>query len=357
MGHDVTAYCRKGFTPDIREYRGIRILRLPTIRSKHLETLLHTFLSTIHVLFTDTNIVHYHALGPALFSVFPRLVGKRTVVTVQGLDWQRAKWGGFAAAMLRFGELASAWFPNETVVVSKTLQAYYRSRHGVDSLRVPNGTTIRPRRISSALDKLGLQPGRYILFLGRFSPEKNCDLLISAYERIATTVKLVLAGGSSYTDEYAQKLRSHQSDRVRLLDYVSGERFDELLTNAMLFVLPSDLEGLSLALLDAMGAGVCVLASDIPENRELIDGDGFTFRKGDVNDLERMLRLLISDPQARQQAAAAAQHKIRQHYLWPEITQAIEQIYSRVLGWSPAVPNPPGQPSGADRELVVEQVS
>jgi glycosyltransferase involved in cell wall biosynthesis len=165
------------------------------------------------------------------------------------------------------------------------------------------------------------------LFLGRFSPEKNCDLLIQAYQQIDTPVKLVLAGGSSHSDAYVERLRRQQSDRIRVLDWVSGEALDELLTNAALFVLPSDLEGLSLALLDAMGAGVCVLASDVPENRELVQGSGFTFRHGDRNNLERMLRLLISEPEIRKAAAVHARAKVREHYLWGRVVREIESIY------------------------------
>jgi glycosyltransferase involved in cell wall biosynthesis len=179
----------------------------------------------------------------------------------------------------------------------------------------------------------GLTPEEYILFLGRFSPEKNCHLLIEAYERTDTTARLVLAGGSSYTNSYIEQLRSHRSERIRILDWVSGDALQALLTNAMLFVLPSDLEGLSLALLDAMGAGVCTLTSDIPENRELVGDAGFTFRRGDVQDLERMLRLLISEPEVRHAAAAAAKDRIRKHYLWPGIAADIENAYWRVLGW------------------------
>ncbi len=139
---------------------------------------------------------------------------------------------------------------------------------------------------------------------------------------------MVLAGGSSHSDRYAKKMLAHQSENIRILDWVSGEALDELLTNAMLFVLPSDMEGLSLALLDAMGAGVCVLASDVPENRELVDdGSGFTFRHGDQNDLERMLRLLISEPQVRQAAAAKARERVWQHYLWGRVAREIEGVY------------------------------
>jgi glycosyltransferase involved in cell wall biosynthesis len=170
------------------------------------------------------------------------------------------------------------------------------------------------------------------LFLGRFSPEKNCHLLIEAFERIDTHVKLVLAGGAITEDDYSRTLRAHASERIRLLDYVSGRELDALLTNAMLFVLPSDLEGLSLALLEAMGAGICVLASDIPENRELVDGAGFTFKHGDAQDLERMLRILIVSPELREDAGCAAQDRIRNHYQWHTIAAQIERIYYGMLG-------------------------
>jgi glycosyltransferase involved in cell wall biosynthesis len=327
MGHEVTVYCRTYFSPPQPLYNGMRLIRLPTIRSKHLETLVHTFLSTIHALFGNCDIVHYHCLGPALFSFLPRWFGKKTVVTVQGLDWQRRKWGRIASTVLRLGERASVALPDTTMVVSRTLQDYYRIHYETETVYVPNGTTLRPRHKTQKLREWGLEPGAYILYLGRFSPEKNCDLLIHAFEQIDTPVKLVLAGGSSHSDIYVKLLRQHQGDRVRLLDWVSGEALDELLTNAMLFVLPSDMEGLSLALLDAMGAGVCVLASDIPENRELVEGAGFTFRHGDREDLERMLRLLISEPEVRKAAASKAREKVWEHYLWSRVAREIESVY------------------------------
>jgi glycosyltransferase involved in cell wall biosynthesis len=263
MGHEVTVYCRNHFTPDLPEHNGMKLVRLPTVRSKHLETLVHTSLSTLHALTHRYDLVHYHALGPALFSFLPRLVGIKTAVTVQGLDWQRKKWGRFASAVLRLGEKASVQFPDGTMVVSRALQSRYREQHGVEPYYVPNGGALRERKEPRAILEWGLQPGGYVLFLGRFSPEKGCHLLVEAFENIATDVKLVMAGASSYCDEYSRELRTHASERIRMLEWVSGETLDELLTNAMIFVLPSDLEGLSLALLDAMGAGVCVLTSDV----------------------------------------------------------------------------------------------
>jgi glycosyltransferase involved in cell wall biosynthesis len=336
LGHDVTIYCRSYFTPPLETYLGMRLLRLPTVRTKHLDTLIHTFLSTVHACFSDYDIVHYHALGPALFSFFPRLTGKKTIATVQGLDWQRKKWGRTASRVLRLGEKAAISFPNATMVVSRVLADYYRSRHGGHQIYIPNGTLIRTPGSVRYLPEWQLEPGNYILFLGRFSPEKNCDLLIRAYERLTTDVKLVLAGGSSYSDAYTRELQSHASDSIRLLNWVSGERLQELLSNAMLFVLPSDMEGLSLALLDAMGAGLCVVTSNVPENRELVQGVGYTFSPGNEFALSELLRRLIADPSLRETSGRAAQERIRQQYLWPDISRRIEQEYFRILGQSAA---------------------
>ena len=348
MGHQVTVYCRSYFTPPLREHNGMRLVRLPTLRSKHLDTLIHTLLSTVHVLFTGCDIVHYQCLGPSLFSFIPRLFGKETVVSVQGLDWQRKKWAPVASLVLRLGERASVQLPSATMVVSKNLQRHYRSRYRNPVTYVPNGTILRKRRSASRLAGWGLTEDKYILFLGRFSPEKNCHLLIEAYEKIQTQVKLVLAGGSSHSDGYAGELRTRQSENVRFLDWVSGDALDELLTNAMLFVLPSDIEGLSLALLDAMGAGVCVLTSDIAENSELVEGAGFTFKRGDVNDLERMMRWLISDSSARSMAAAKAQERVREHYLWPLIAKEVERTYFRTMGTQDVGEPLPESPSSAE---------
>jgi glycosyltransferase involved in cell wall biosynthesis len=340
MGHEVTAYCRSYFTPEMMRHKGMRVVRLPTIRSKHLETLLHTFLSTAHAVLQPYDIVHYHALGPALFSFLPRLVGKKTVVTVQGLDWQRKKWGRIASAVLRLGEKAAVRMPTSTVVVSQTLQAMYRDRYGAECAYVPNGGILRPKRPAEKILEWGIEPNRYILFLGRFSPEKGCHLLIEAYEKINTELKLVLAGASSYCDDYARELRSHANERIRILDWVSGDALDELMTNAMVFVLPSDLEGLSLALLDAMGAGLCVLASDVPENREALAETGFTFRRGDPFDLADRLKFLISNPAVREASGASARRRVRESYQWSGVAESMEQVYFKMMDSTPQYLSP-----------------
>jgi glycosyltransferase involved in cell wall biosynthesis len=210
---------------------------------------------------------------------------------------------------------------------------------------VPNGGLLRERSLPDKILDWGLEPGKYILFLGRFSPEKGCHLLVEAYEQLDTNVKLVMAGALSYCDDYARQLRTHASECIKMLDWVSGEALDELLTNAMLFVLPSDLEGLSLALLDAMGAGLCVLGSDVPENREAIDDSGFTFRRGDVADLADRLRFLIANPAVREAAGEAAKRRIREHYQWQNIAAEIERAYFEMMGWEQTAV-PAKKPSG-----------
>ena len=337
-GHEVTVYCRSYFTPRMTSHNGMRIRRSPTIRSKHLETLVHTLLSTAHAMVSDYDVVHYQCLGPALFSIFPRLVGKKTVVTVQGLDWQRGKWGWFASRILRLGEKASISTPSATVVVSRTLQKHYREKHNRDTIYIPNGAAIAHARNPNEISKFGLASDSYILFLGRFSPEKNCHLLIDAFEALRASddvpisMKLVLAGGSSHSDAYVVGLREHASAQIRFLPWVTGSDLDHLVSNAALFVLPSSIEGLSLALLEAMAAGVCVLTSDIPENLEVVDGAGFTFHEGNQEDLRGMLDFLIHNPLLRRQSAARGLERIEASYRWPEIARSIEKTYFDLLG-------------------------
>jgi glycosyltransferase involved in cell wall biosynthesis len=350
MGHHVTAYCRTYFTPPGKKRNGMHVVRLPTIRSKHLETVVHTFLSTVHVLTQPCDVVHYHALGPALFSFIPRLVGKKTVVTVQGLDWQRKKWGRIASAVLRLGERAAVSLPNRTMVVSRTLQRDYLDSYGAETCYVPNGGVLRERSLPDKIFDWGLSPGKYILFLGRFSPEKGCHLLVEAYERLDSDVKLVMAGASSYCDDYSRRLQTHAGERIKMLNWISGDALDELLTNAMIFVLPSDLEGLSLALLDAMGAGLCVLTSDVAENREAIEDAGFTFRRGDVSDLADRLRFLIANPAVREAAGQAAKHRVREYYQWSQIAVEIERVYLEMMR-DPAQ-TPAKKPSGHEGQAA-----
>jgi glycosyltransferase involved in cell wall biosynthesis len=279
--------------------------------------------------------VHYHALGPSLLAFVPRLLGIRTVVTVQGLDWQRAKWGRVARWVLRLGEAAAVRFPDRTIVVSKDLRRYYEAHHGCTPTYVPNGVTVPGKSPpTSPLEAWGLTPGQYILYVGRLSPEKRCDLLIEAYERIRPAVRLVFAGASSYTDGYVRELQRHASDDVRFLGQVTGEPLAALVSQAAVFVLPSAIEGLSIALLEAMAQGTCVLTSDIAENVEALGGAGYTFASGDAADLGRVLRRLLADAPGREAMGRRAVERVRKAYRWSHVTAETERVYRDALASS-----------------------
>jgi glycosyltransferase involved in cell wall biosynthesis len=292
-------------------------------------------LSTANACFSRYDIVHFHTLGPSLFSFFPRMFGKKTIATVQGLDWQRRKWSWFARSVLKLGEWASVTLPSRTVVVSRTLQQYFHTKYKGGVTYVPNGTEIRTPHVGACLTNFGLVRRKYVLFLGRFSPEKNCDLLIDAFEQLTSEVdsdtKLVLAGGSSYTNKYSNALLKRAGPHIKILDWLTGDALKEVLSNAALFVLPSEMEGMSLSLLEAMGAGLCVLASDTPENCEVIADCGFTFQAGDVADLRRMLALLLNDEGLREAAGERARTRVEQNYLWNHVTAQIELVYRDVM--------------------------
>jgi glycosyltransferase involved in cell wall biosynthesis len=329
-GHEVSVYCRSYFTPPVRYHHGMRVVRLPTLRRKHFETFVHSLLSTLHTLASRYDIVHFHSLGSSIFSFIPRVFGMKTVVTVHSLDWQSSKWGGFSRWFLRLCEGTSFRFPNATMVVSRTLRARYLSEHGAETTVVPNGVNPPARRRAARTLGWGLEPKKYILFLGRLSPEKNVHLLIQAFEMIGTDVKLAIAGGTSYTGSYIAELKRHESDRIRFLGWVCGEPLEELLSNALLFVLPSDFEGLSVSLLEAMAYGLCVLTSDIPQNVELVQGAGYTFARGDVEDLQHMLELLLSREDLRAEASRNARARVERDYLWTNVAERVEQVYYSV---------------------------
>ena len=332
LGHDVTVYCRSYFTPPLGEYRGIRIRRFPTLRSKHLETLVHSGLATADALFRNYDLVQFHALGSAPFAVLPRLVGQKTVVSVRGLDGQRAKWGAGAKAYLTICEWASVRCPTSTGVVSRALREYFKHAYNAHTTYIPNGVTLKERRGPEPLAAFGLRGRDYLLYVGRLTPEKDCHLLIEAFSALETPLKLVFVGGATYADAYVTQLKRHAGERILFLGFQTGEALEALFSNPYLYVLPSRIEGLSISLLEAMGWGNCVLTSDIPENRELVDGCGFTFHTGDVADLRRMLAHLIASPEEVARAGRVSRALIEREYDWDRIALSTEAMFRRVLG-------------------------
>lgn len=328
-GHDVTVYCRTYYTKENGTHHGMKLRRLPSINTKHLDTATHTALSALDALLRGFDIVHFHALGPSAFSFLPRLRGQRTVVTVHGLDWEREKWGPLASAFLKRCEYPALHFPSRTIVVSETLQKYFEEKYLIRPDVIPNGTSLPELRPLNKLRRHGLTPGGYVLFVGRLVPEKGCHYLMQAYRDVRSDLKLVLAGGSSFSDGYVETLKEHQSKdpRVVMLDYVYGEALEELWSNACVVVQPSTMEGLSIALLEALSYGRCVLVSDIPENLEVVQNCAVSFRSRDVEDLGAKLQSLLDDPARVRSFGGLARRRVEEKYSWERVVEATEIVY------------------------------
>ncbi len=330
-GIDVDVFCRLYYTPAGAQYHGVKLLRRPSLHTKHFDTITHVTWATAEAILRRYDIVHFHALGPSLFSSLPRLFGAKTVVTVHGLDWQREKWGKTAAWVLRQCETPAVTLPNKTIVVSKTLRDYFHRQHHSDVVYIPNGTVPPQLRAPRKLASLGLTPGKYILFVGRLVPEKGVHYLCEAFSQIDTDMTLALVGGLSQSQGYVDVLKKYESDRIRLLDYVFGESLEELWSNAYCVVQPSTVEGLSIALLEALSYGRCVLVSDIPENMEVAEECAPNFRSKDVADLRAKLEQLIRDPALVKSFGEKARHHILTHYSWEHVADSTAKVYEDLV--------------------------
>jgi glycosyltransferase involved in cell wall biosynthesis len=330
-GHDLSVFCRLYYTPADARLEGVHLLRRPSLHTKHLDTVTHVAWSTLEAMLGRYDVVHFHALGPSVLAGLPRLAGARTVVTVHGLDWQREKWGRMAQWVLRRCERPAVTFPDRTIVVSKTLRDYFREHHRRETVFIPNGTALPQSRPAKKILQQGLVPGKYVLFVGRLVPEKGVHYLCEAFQQLDTDMTLALVGGMSFSQDYVEMLRRYESPRIRLLDYVFGEGLEELWSNAYLVVQPSTMEGLSIALLEALSYGRCVLISDIPENREVAEEVAPSFRSKDVADLREKLDLLIRQPELVKQYESRARGHIQQNYSWDRVAENTETLYRDLL--------------------------
>ena len=335
-GHQVTAYCRDYFTPDVPAHRGVLVRRLPCLRGKHTETLSHSLLGTFDCLFRDFDIVQYHAIGSSPLALLPRLFGKKTVVSVRGLDWQRAKWGGFARRALQFGEWAAATFPSATAVVSKELERHYAAAHGKKVQCIPNAVAAPEwRPVGRLLEGLDVKGGDYLLFAGRISPEKGVDTLLEALRPLEPLLrgrKLLIAGGGSFTDGYIAEVKALAGQGVVFLGRVDREVMAELYSHCLAFILPSAMEGLSVALLEAISYGLPIVTTDIAENREVVGDAALLFPYGDAGALGAQLRRLLEEPACAAELRQKARARAAAQPGWDEVAALTEDFYLRILG-------------------------
>ena len=339
LGHQVTCYNRGGHHVSGAEfdvecqgtYKGVRLKTVPTLDRKGLAAVTSSFFAAIAASFSRADVVHIHAEGPAFMCWLPKLFGKKVVVTVHGLDWQREKWkNGFGAKYIHAGEKMAVRFADEIIVLSRHTQKYFLDTYGRETVWIPNGVapmaSVSPQIIR---EKFGLAGDDYVLYLGRLVPEKGAHYLIEAFRSVDTRKKLVIAGGISDSDEYAGKLKAmaDQDDRVRLIGFVQGRPLEELFSNAYLFVQPSDVEGMPLTLLEAMSYGNCCLISDIPECTEVTEDKAVVFPRGDVAALADCLQQLCNDPERVCRFREASAGYIRRKYNWDDVTKKTLELY------------------------------
>ena len=342
MGHEVIVYCRPNYSaPEQVSHRGMTLCSVRTAPTKHLEAIVHSAAATVHAARERVDIMHYHALGPGLVSVAPRATSRaRIVQTVHGLDQERAKWGRVASGVLGLGGWLSARVPDATVVVSRALQQYYLARYGRPTAYICNGVDKLAAQLppTEVLTELGLEPGRYVLYVGRLVPEKAPDTLVRAFAELADPdLRLVIAGGSSHTDRYVERLAglAARDPRVLMPGGVHNDRLHGLYANAAAFVLPSAVEGMPLTLLEAAAHGIPLLASDIAPHREMLGASrpgGRYFRQGDPQDLARALRRILADGPAERAGSYDAVPDVHERYNWDRAAEELAALYGEVLG-------------------------
>lgn len=339
-GHSVVAYNRKGhhiagkeFEGEaLKEYNGITLKNVFTFESSKLNAIVYSVLAALKAAFGRFDVVHFHAEGPASMCWLPKLFGKKVIVTIHGLDWQRSKWGGFATKFLKFGEKTAVKYADEIIVLSKNIQDYFLDTYNRKTIFIPNG--VRKPQIKNASlikEKFSLSKDSYILFLGRLVPEKRVHSLINAYKKIYTDKKLVISGSASHTDEYVDELKyiANDDDRIIFTDFVQGEILEELYSNAYIYCLPSDLEGMPLSLLEAMSYGNCCLISSIPECTEVCEDRAAVFEKGSEKDLYNKLNELISNSAMVDGYKLNASSFICNKYSWSDIVDETLKLYSK----------------------------
>jgi len=333
-GHDVTVYCRThATTSQDSTYKGCRLVHLPTIHNKYLDTIFHTFVSTLHMCFTNrVDVAIYFIAGNSPLVLLARSLRIKTLHNVDGLDSKRQKWSSMAKRYLRFAEWLSARAPNITVTDSREVQKYYKSRFGRDSVFIPYGAETPEPVGTEFLEKYGLSPRGYFLFVGRLVPENCAHVLIEAFAGIETDKKLVIVGSASYSGDYIAALEKSADPRVIFTDYLFGEGYHQLSRNAYVFVVPTEVGGTHPVILEAMGAGNCVLVNNHPPNLEVIGDAGVSFDgQAGVRDLRQKMVELLENPEVVEEYRRKAKVRVEQEYSWSSIVDKYENLCYMVL--------------------------
>ena len=329
-GHEVVVYSSRDYGTSNGDYKGMKIRTVPSVNTKMLHKLSICYHATRDVLRNGkVDLVHVHAVGPSIFSIFPRMKGIPSVVQTHGLEWKRDKWGLIGKTFLRLSDYSVVYFPNKATSVSKVQKQYYREKFGREVVYIPNGVSPVEHRSPEWILEQGIKPNQYIFFAARLVEEKGAHFLIEAFRELNTNMKLVIAGDAAHAERYKVYLKGLAGSDPRILfpGFVTGQPLEELFSNAYLFCLPSTMEGLPVALLEAMNYGNCCVSSDIPENLEAMEHHGYTFQNRDIKDLRRVLKDLIENPEKVAIKKKDALEHVRRDYSWDSVTDQMEALY------------------------------
>ena len=341
MGLDVTCYNRSsdkieneyvGTVAD-KTYKGVKLKKALTLNIRGFAAMIASFTAAISAAFGRYDVVHFHAEGPCAALWIPKLFGKKCVATVHGLDWQREKWGkGFASKYIKFGEKILAKYADEVIVLSQAAYDYFKETYGRETVIIHNGIN-RPDRKDAEIitEKFGLKKDGYISVVSRLTAEKGIHYLIDAYKNITTDKKLVIAGDTSDTDDYVSMLKEKADGNPDIIftGFVSGDTLNEIYSNSYINVLPSDLEGMSLSLLESLAYRNTLLCSDIPENTAVAEDKAIYFKKGDVTDLASKLQTLCDDSALVEKTREGADEFILGKYSWQDVAEATCRLYNK----------------------------
>ncbi|NIV03902.1 MAG: glycosyltransferase [Calditrichae bacterium] len=336
QGHKVFVYVRPWFQQKlVRKYKGVKLIRKWTFKSKNLEAIIHTLICSLDVLKRDADIVHYHGVGPSTLAWIPRLFKRdaKVVVTFHSQDRFHKKWRWFARIYLGWGEWTACKFPHRTIVVSHNIKVYCARRFKAQTDYIPNGVTPRIVKKSNELAQFGLKPNEYFLVVARLVQHKGIHYLIQAYQGLKTKNKLVIVGAPSFSDQYLKFLKALAEGNRNIIftGFRTGDTLKQLFANAYVYVHPSESEGLSITILEAMSYGNCVLISDIPENMETIDHSGYSFRSGNVTDLRKKMRFLLDNPNEVARKGVLGKKFIKDNFNWGNIVDATLRLYREIL--------------------------
>ncbi|OGY84564.1 MAG: hypothetical protein A3F54_05660 [Candidatus Kerfeldbacteria bacterium RIFCSPHIGHO2_12_FULL_48_17] len=334
-GHELFVYTRSYYTPKQQtSFHNVHLKSIPSIHTKHLDTISHTFLSTMHALTQDFDVIHYHSVGPALLSWIPRLLKPRTkiVIDFQSQDKLHQKWGWLARKVLSLGERASLMFGDVATVPTKVMQQYAKKKFGKEPIVVPNGIpTFLPDTAKHIRKKFDLEPKSYFIIISRLVPHKGIHYTIEAYTQLKTDKKLVIVGDGVFTDEYVQKLKKLAAGNKNIIftGWQSGKILQELIDSAYLYIQPSESEGMSLSLLEAAAYGTPILVSDIPENTAIFSAPTLHFKNKNSADLKAKIEYALANEEQLMSLAAQTKKEVETKYQWEKIATQLEMIYKQ----------------------------